>query len=480
MLSSGEEFFERAKITAKGVSADEFRRAVGDRTADRVEKMWGDLHSYVGLFTSQKGELIVGGLQLGNVWIGVQPLLGIEGDPMRLLFERDLTPHPQYVAFYDWMRKSFGAQAVIHFGMHGTMEWLPGSPLGNTADTWPDILMGDIPNIYVYACNNPSESILAKRRGYGTIVSHNVPAYSRAGLYKDLAQLKELISEYREQPTANKGLRPVIAGILERTGMYEDCPFEGGKLTAEQAEAIEEERFNTYVAELNTYLGVLEARLFSEGLHILGQQPPPKEIGQYLDAYFDGSVPPEAIDAIAQLDTSGEPQAMLERLLAQLRPATSMTDADLGEAVVEPPYHWYNSLSAEEKYCLTLYRPNDLFRVYSLKARRALGDEEARRELEEEVALVMGPEQEQSVLMQAARERRDTLRSRLIEGIEIKKLLEQNVQELQSIVKALNGEYVLPGVGGDLLRDGTGVLPTGRNIHALDPYRLPSPAAWQR
>ena len=101
--------------------------------------MWGELEGYIGLFTSQAGELVVGGVQLGNVWIGIQPLLGIEGDPMRLLFERDLTPHPQYVAFYEWMKREFKAQAVVHFGMHGTVEWLPGSPLGNTATTWPDM-----------------------------------------------------------------------------------------------------------------------------------------------------------------------------------------------------------------------------------------------------------------------------------------------------------------------------------------------------
>ena len=70
------------------------------------------------------------GVQLGNVWIGVQPALGVEGDPMRLLFERDLTPHPQYAAFYQWLQHGFQADAVLHFGMHGTVEWLPGAPLG--------------------------------------------------------------------------------------------------------------------------------------------------------------------------------------------------------------------------------------------------------------------------------------------------------------------------------------------------------------
>ena len=76
------------------------------------------------------GNLVVSGVQFGNVWIGVQPALGIEGDPMRLLFERDLTPHPQYAAFYRWLAQDFGANAILHFGMHGTAEWLPGAPLG--------------------------------------------------------------------------------------------------------------------------------------------------------------------------------------------------------------------------------------------------------------------------------------------------------------------------------------------------------------
>ena len=120
-------------------------------------------------------------MQLGNVWLGTQPLLGIEGDPMRLLFDRDLTPHPQYAAFYGWLQRGFCADAVVHFGMHGTVEWLPGQPLGNSGVAWSDVLLGNMPNVYVYAANNPSESIIAKRRGYGTIVSHNVPPYGRSG-----------------------------------------------------------------------------------------------------------------------------------------------------------------------------------------------------------------------------------------------------------------------------------------------------------
>src|SRR5579883_2401847 len=153
-----------------------------------IEKNWKSLKDS-GIKTLGD-ELLLGGVQLGNVWIGVQPPLGIAGDPMRLMFERDLTPHPQYAAFYQWLQKGFQAHAIVHFGMHGTVEWLPGSPLGNTGYSWSDSLLGDLPNLYVYAANNPSESILAKRRGYVVLISHNVPPYGRAGLYKELVTLR--------------------------------------------------------------------------------------------------------------------------------------------------------------------------------------------------------------------------------------------------------------------------------------------------
>ena len=115
---------------------------------------------------------------------------------------------------------------MVHFGMHGTVEWLPGAPLGNTALSWSDALLGPLPNVYVYAANNPSESIVAKRRGYGTIVSHNVPPYGRAGLYKQLASLKELVNDYREAPDVSSSLRRPILDALTTSGLTDDCPFD--------------------------------------------------------------------------------------------------------------------------------------------------------------------------------------------------------------------------------------------------------------
>mmetsp|Transcript_27930 Transcript_27930/g.78984 ORF Transcript_27930/g.78984 Transcript_27930/m.78984 type:complete len:1563 (-) Transcript_27930:449-5137(-) len=377
-----------------------------DIMVNNMEKQWGRLESYRGICTSGKGNFVIPGIQCGNVWIGVQPLLGLEGDPMRLLFERDLTPHPQYAAFYKWLQEEYQASAVLHFGMHGTVEWLPGAPLGNTGFSWSDALLGNLPNVYIYACNNPSESIIAKRRGYGTIVSHNVPPYGRAGLYKQMATLRELLSEYREDPQGNEGLRATIVDNLELSGLQEDCPFriaeDGTKetLTADTAAQLPMEEFLEFAGRLNSYLLEVENRLFSEGLHVLGQPPSESQMAQYLGAYFDGALPEEAVEAVAKVGSGG-----LEAVKASLEGIyKASTD--------------------------TAHEPLD--------------------------------------------------QAKLSEALEIRKLLTLNTEEMRSTVRALNGEFVLPEAGGDLLRDGAGVLPTGRNIHALDPYRMPSPAAMQR
>ncbi len=367
-----------------------------------IEKNWKSLTD-TGIKTLGD-EFLLGGVQSGNIWIGVQPPLGISGDPMRLMFERDLTPHPQYAAFYQWLQKEFRAHAIIHFGMHGTVEWLPGSPLGNTGYSWSDILLGDLPNLYIYAANNPSESILAKRRGYGVLISHNVPPYGRAGLYKEMVALRDLISEYREDPEKNSALKEAICKKLVDTGLEADCPFEDARklgiaLIPENVRLFSTEAFNRYLVKLYEYLQVLENRLFSSGLHTLGSPPSPEELERYLQAYFGEDLPQEVVAAIAQ--TNQQPQAETPQL----------------------------------EHLRQTYGPDTSYRIPLETLQQAL-----------------------------------TIRG----------LLLQNTDELTNLLRGLNGEYVPPAPGGDLLRDGPGVLPTGRNIHALDPYRMPSPAAYER
>ncbi|MEW5857298.1 MAG: magnesium chelatase subunit H [Cyanobacteriota bacterium] len=382
------------------VNVQTLEKWLGHLLTTRIEKQWKSLTA-TGIKT-YGDDFLIGGVQLGNVWIGVQPPLGISGDPMRLMFERDLTPHPQYAAFYKWLQNDFQADAVVHFGMHGTVEWLPGSPLGNTGYSWSDILLGNIPNLYIYAANNPSESMLAKRRGYGVLISHNVPHYGRAGLYKELVSLRDLISEYREDPEKNYALKEAICKKIVDIGLDADCPLEDAKrlgipFTPENARMFSADVFNSYLVKLYEYLQVLENRLFSSGLHTLGEAPNTEEMVSYLQAYFGEELAEDAVKEVVEGRT--EPRR---------RTSTAM-------------------------------------RVNATEREEEIGKEE-----------------------------------RFEEALQIRDLLMQTGDELTNLLRGLNGEYIPPAPGGDLLRDGAGVLPTGRNIHALDPYRMPSPAAYER
>ena len=392
----GEEIIKKVKkadesiIPIDRVNVRTLEKWLGYLQTKKVKKQWQSLTG-TGIKTCGD-EFQLGGVRFGNVWIGVQPPLGIAGDPMRLMFEKDLTPHPQYAAFYKWLQNEYCADAVVHFGMHGTVEWLPGSPLGNTGYSWSDILLGDIPNLYIYAANNPSESILAKRRGYGVLVSHNVPPYGRAGLYQELIALRELIGEYREDTEKNYALQDIICQKIVDAGLEKDCKFEEGNkrgidFTIENAKLFSKNVIERYFVHIYEYLQILEQRLFSSGLHVLGEKPNEEKLRSYLEAYFNGG----------------------------------LSDSEIDEIV-------------------------------SHRVTKTLRDTE-----------------NDSVLL-----------SKLEEGTKIEDLLRQNTDEMTNLLRGLNGEYIPPAPGGDLLRDGSGVLPTGRNIHALDPYRMPSLAAYER
>ena len=375
-----------------GVNLQTLENWLGYILTKRMEKQWGNL-TQTGIKTIGD-KFQVGGLELGNVWIGVQPPLGIAGDPMRLMFEKDLTPHPQYAAFYKWLQNEYQPDALIHFGMHGTVEWLPGNPLGNTGYSWSDVLLGDLPNLYIYVANNPSESMLAKRRGYGVLISHNVPPYGRAGLYKELMALKELINEYREDTNKNELLKQDIIQKIVDSGLYKDCPFAEGEkngieFTADNAKLFSKQALNDYFVQIYDYLQVVEQRLFSSGLHILGEKPNQEQLNSYLEAYFNDSQ--QQAEFVKDLDNS------------------SLVDR-------------------------------------------------ANKKAEKQAELTQRFEQQQLIT----------------------NLLMQTEDELTNLIKGLNGEYIPPAPGGDLLRDGAGVLPTGRNIHALDPYRMPSQGAYLR
>lgn len=160
-----------------------------------VERDWG---AAPGSLNSFGGDLVIQGLRLGNVFVGVQPTFGFEGDPMRLMMARSGSPHHGFMAFYTYLAKVFNADGVVHFGTHGALEFMPGKQIGLSGECWPDRLIDEMPNFYVYSVNNPSEGSIAKRRSYAELISYLTPPIENAGLYRELAQLKEEILAYRQ------------------------------------------------------------------------------------------------------------------------------------------------------------------------------------------------------------------------------------------------------------------------------------------
>jgi magnesium chelatase subunit H len=224
-----------------------------------IEKVWGPAP---GRQLSDGSSIFVMGAQFGQVFVGVQPAFGYEGDPMRLLFEGGFAPTHAFSAFYQWLRHDFGADAVLHFGTHGALEFMPGKQVGLSAKCWPDRLIGDLPNFYLYAANNPSEGMLAKRRGMATIISHLTPPVGAAGLYKGLTELKASLERARACPPE----------APERAALTELVQAQASALDLTPAEPAWADG-SAEMGRLAAALLELEYTLIPEGLHIVGQPP---------------------------------------------------------------------------------------------------------------------------------------------------------------------------------------------------------------
>jgi len=232
------------------------------------------------------------GCQFGKVFVGLQPLFGYEGDPMRLLFEKGFAPTHAFTTFYRWLREDFGADVLLHFGMHGALEFMPGKQAGVSGACWPDRLIGNLPNVYLYAANNPSEATLAKRRSNAITVTHLTPPLARAGLYKGLADLKDTLTRLR-------GLAP-------------DAPERGdlALLAAEQAGAVDlaGDPDALWLKLLET-----EGALITDGLHVLGRAPDPAALEELLSL-----IPAEArAEAARHLAGNTEIPGLLRALSAR-------------------------------------------------------------------------------------------------------------------------------------------------------------------
>ncbi len=404
---------------AAHLSVEEYRRLFPAYA--EIEPFWGPAPGEL-LTDGRRFQIL--GRQFGNVFIGVQPTFGYERDPMRLLMARDAAPHHGFAAFYTWIDRVFAADAVVHIGTHGALEFMPGKQAGLGPTCWPARLLGGLPNIYYYCVNNPSEGTIAKRRGAATLVSYLVPPVQHAGLYKGLRQLKDSIEQYRQRP--DPGLLETIDALAQQVGL-------GAARSAEAPEAAagagSEEAGQTdgaaeaYLTRLSHELLQIEQRLIPVGLHVLGRPPEADELTDIL-----------SLVAAFQRPVPGAP-TLPERVAASM----GLDYAALRQAIASDP------------------RAQEQWRMVEDRCRAAV-----RRMVEG------GPLELEGVdageLMPLATFLGDLL-ARL-----------RTDNEVRGLLNALAGGYTPPSGGNDVVRDPS-VVPTGRNLHGLDPYRMPSAAA---
>jgi magnesium chelatase subunit H len=270
---NAKQYGQEANVAAH-VTADEI--VAGTPWLKEIEKVWGPAP---GRIRSDGRGVFILGAQFGKVFVGVQPTFGYEGDPMRLLFEHGFAPTHAFSAFYLWLKNTLKADALLHFGMHGALEFMPGKQAGMGPNDWPDRLIGDMPNVYLYASNNPSEATLAKRRSGAVTVTHLTPPLASSGLYKGLAELKDSLKRWRE----------TAPGAPERADLEE--------LIAVQAEAVD--MAGTPPDALWLKLLETEDALIPDGLHVVGRPMSDAEREEHLNVMADQS--PEVRERVSTL-----------------------------------------------------------------------------------------------------------------------------------------------------------------------------------
>jgi cobaltochelatase CobN len=229
-----------------------------------VEEHWGPPPGE--LYVDGAGEIVVSGSRFGNVFVGIQPPRGFGENPIAIYHDPDLPPTHHYLASYWWLAEEFGADAIVHLGKHGTLEWLPGKSLGLSPSCAPDAALKDVPLFYPFVVNDPGEGTQAKRRAHATIVDHLIPPMTRAETYDDLARLEQLLDEYYQVETLDPSKLPAIRSRIWET--LRDAELHRDLGVEEQPE-----EFGDFLNHVDGYLCEIKDLPIRGGLHVLGEPP---------------------------------------------------------------------------------------------------------------------------------------------------------------------------------------------------------------
>ena len=405
-----------------------------------VEERWEGGRDGGNFFNSLTDGFPIPGIQLGNIFIGIQPSRGYDRDPSLNYHAPDLEPTPAYLAYYYWLRHKFKALAIVHIGKHGNLEWLPGKSIALSETCYPEVALQTLPNFYPFIVNDPGEGAQAKRRSHAVILDHLTPPLTRGELYGDLEKLEGLIDEYYEaqslDPSRLKEIGDRISQLVGQSHLDLDLGIDG----------LEASNLPQFLTRMDGYLCELKEAQIRDGLHILGQVPQGKQLRDLITA----------IARFPGLNRLGLTRGIAQDLNLDFNPLTANLEDQFSRAIspsITPP----------------ILRSK-------LNQARTLGDVVA--DLEQQATELIENLLEnsqfsfQNPLGEATQKELDWIETFLLPA------LQQTPQEITNLLKGLDGKYVPSGAAGAPTRGRAEVLPTGRNFYSVDIRAIPTETAW--
>ncbi|WP_341526366.1 cobaltochelatase subunit CobN [Nostoc sp. UHCC 0302] len=394
-----------------------------------------------GLETGQEfsqSSIPVPGIQLANIFVGIQPARGYDIDPSLNYHAPDLPPTHAYLAFYYWVRECFGADAVVHVGKHGNLEWLPGKSVALSSNCYPEVALGALPHLYPFIVNDPGEGSQAKRRAQAVIIDHLTPPMTRAELYGSLQQLENLIDEYYEAESLDPSRLPAISDRIRELVVKENLYRDLGIQNETEIKNLESLILNS----IDGYLCELKEAQIRDGLHIFGQCPQGRQLRDLI----------VAIARTPNRYSIGLTRAIAESWGLDFDPLTTDLSTSSGQWSV-----------VNGKNCRTI---GDIVEVLEEHAALLVEQLIAQNSCTDAIHRVSPPSTD-------AMNRVSTwIRDRLLPAVQ------QTDQETTQLLRGLDGRYIQSAPAGAPTRGRPEVLPTGRNFYSVDIRAIPTETAW--
>ena len=405
--------------------------------------------------TILNSDIPISGIQLGNIFVGIQPSRGYDLDPSFNYHAPDLEPTHHYLGFYYWLKQHFQADAMVHIGKHGNLEWLPGKGVALSENCYPEIALGPWPNLYPFIVNDPGEGSQAKRRAQAVIIDHLTPPMTRAELYGPLLELERLIDEYYEaqnlDPKRVSIIRDRLSKLIFDQNLHQELSLSDNNNVNKSKSAAKDDEITDIIANLDGYLCELKEAQIRDGLHIFGQCPQGRQLRDLI----------VAIARCPGVGRMGLTRALAEDLGLDFDPLT------VDPAFIHPQYgHIGEAIEQLENIAAELVeqvmqKPGK-FSNFTLNL-GAIRESPLQDNLKINLSAIPGKSTEQEL---------NWIRQFLFPA------LQETPQEISQLIHGLNGGYVPSGASGAPTRGRPEVLPTGRNFYSVDIRAIPTETAW--